>query len=106
MIVGQHRIKSAYITSAVCAHYGLTVEAIMGPSKRRQASIPRQVAMYLIRRLTDRSFPAIAAHLGRSDHITVLHGVRAVEARMATDPDFAAEVGGIEAALRRREDNA
>lgn len=58
-------------------------------SKRRPANIaiPRQVAMYLARTLTDFSSPAIAESFNRN-HATVLHAVSAVEKRMGRDADF------------------
>ena len=49
-------------------------------SKRRPANIamPRQVAMYLAKELTQKSLPEIGEHFGGRDHTTVLHAVRKI----------------------------
>jgi hypothetical protein len=56
-------------------------------SARREARIvrPRQVAMYLARRMTLCSLPQIGKQLGGKDHTTVLHGAKKIEAEMAGD---------------------
>lgn len=67
------------ILKAVASYYNTTVAEII--SSRRQAPIvrPRQVAMYLCRELTPRSFPEIGRRIGGRDHTTALHGWRKIK---------------------------
>lgn len=70
-------------------------------SKRRQKSIaqPRQVCMFLARKLTPHSLQEIGGYFGGRDHTTVLHAERTVEERIAKDAQFAGVVRAIEAKL-------
>lgn len=71
-------------------------------SKRRPANIavPRQIAMYIARTLTDFSSPAIAEAFNRN-HATVLHAVSAVTKKMANDSSFRQTVNNLERRLVR-----
>lgn len=71
-------------------------------SKRRPQSVafPRQVAMYLCRRLTKASFPEIAAEFGKT-HATVVHACKMVHARLGYDTDVNMRVQTIVRALGR-----
>lgn len=63
-------------------------------------SHPRQVAMFLSRRLTKRSLPQIGRQFGNRDHSTVIHALRAVEARMEDDIDLSAAVRELAVSIR------
>lgn len=70
-------------------------------SKRRQKSIaqPRQVCMFLARKLTPHSLQEIGGYFGGRDHTTVLHAERTVEERITKDQQFANVVRTIEQKL-------
>jgi len=72
------RITPQMILDATAAGYGFTVDAICGPSRTRPLVTARQVAMYLVRNLTDYSYPAIARVFGGRDHTTVIHAVEKI----------------------------
>jgi len=55
--------------------FGFSVEEIIGASRRRPLVTARQVAMYVIREVTELSYPAIAREFGGRDHTTVIHAV-------------------------------
>ena len=62
------------IQETVSERFGaLRVGALLSPRGRRASSIPRQVAMYLSRELTDSSLPKIGKEFGGRDHTTVMH---------------------------------
>ena len=71
-------------------------------SKRRARSIarPRQVAMYLCKRLTTRSLPDIGRRFGGRDHTTVMHAVKRITELRQSDPALHAQVQEIENLLR------
>jgi chromosomal replication initiator protein len=62
--------------------FGFPVDEIMGKSRRRPLVTARQVAMYVMREVTDLSYPAIAREFGGRDHTTVIHAVEKISALM------------------------
>ena len=82
------------IKSAVCAEYGLRSRDMASPDRTRSIAHPRQIAMYLTRRMTRLSLPQIGSRFGGRDHTTVLHACRRVEGWLE-DPGFAAELDSL-----------
>jgi chromosomal replication initiator protein len=80
--VESRRITPQMILEATAANYGFTVDALCGPSRTRPLVTARQVAMYLVRNLTDYSYPAIARVFGGRDHTTVIHAVDKITTQM------------------------
>jgi chromosomal replication initiator protein len=76
------RITPQMILEATADRYGFTVDAICGPSRTRPLVTARQVAMYVVRNLTDYSYPAIARVFGGRDHTTVIHAVQKITGQM------------------------
>jgi chromosomal replication initiator protein len=72
--------------------YKLEVRDFHSPQRARRVARPRQVAMYLARKLTSRSLPEIGRRFGGRDHTTVLHACRRIEALCGEDPTFKQEV--------------
>ena len=72
--------------------YKLDVRDFHSPQRARRVARPRQVAMYLARKLTTRSLPEIGRRFGGRDHTTVLHACRRIEALCHEDPLFKQEV--------------
>jgi chromosomal replication initiator protein len=77
----------ADIQAAVCEVFDLTPQELLGPSRVARVALPRQVAMYLSRELTDNSLPSIGRAFGDRDHTTVLHACRRTGERIASDPE-------------------
>jgi chromosomal replication initiator protein len=73
------------VQEAVAEKLGLTVDAILSPTRTASIAKGRQLAMYLTRELTDLSLPAIAHAFNRRDHTTVIHAIRRVEHRALED---------------------
>jgi chromosomal replication initiator protein len=76
------------IQQAVAAHYRLRVDELTSKSNTRQIAVPRQVAMYLCKRLTKHSFPEIGREFGNKHHTTVIHSVEKIEALVLKDQNF------------------
>jgi chromosomal replication initiator protein len=90
------------IQKAVAEYYDVRM-ADMSSKRRPQAvAHPRQVAMYLCRRLTQSSFPEIANAFGKT-HATVLHACSRIESRLSQDPTLRKEITDIAQRLGRRE---
>ena len=62
------------IISAVAQQYQVPEEDLLGPRRTRRIALPRQVAMYLIRKETETSLPKIGQALGGRDHTTIMYG--------------------------------
>jgi len=85
-------------------YYKLDVRDFHSPQRARRVARPRQVAMYLSRKLTTRSLPEIGRRFGGRDHTTVLHACRRVEALCLEDSAFRTEVDFLRSLLSRRVD--
>lgn len=83
------------IQQAVSTHYRLRVDEIKSKNNARQISVPRQVAMYLCKRLTKHSFPEIGREFGGKHHTTVIHSVDKIEALVLKDENFHRVVGSL-----------
>jgi chromosomal replication initiator protein len=70
-----------------------------GPSKMQAYVYPRQIAMYLCRTLTRKSFPQIGLAFGKRDHTTVLYAFRRIRDALATDPRIAEDLARVEAVV-------
>ena len=89
---GQPAVTLDKITQLVCSNYQVKVSDLRSKRRGRSVSEPRQVVMYLARRVTNLSLDEIGDHFGGRDHSTVLYAVRKVHDRVETDPSFAARV--------------
>ena len=76
------QVTPSQILEATAQAYNFSIDDIRGPSRSRPLVAARQMAMYLMRELTDYSFPDIAKELGGRDHTTVIHGWRKVASQM------------------------
>ncbi|WP_272976577.1 chromosomal replication initiator protein DnaA [Deinococcus geothermalis] len=97
------KVEMGEVLRAVATHFGLAPEVIRGSGRAREVVVPRQVAMYLIRELTDHSLPEIGQFFGR-DHSTVMHAVSKVSEQMSKDPELAATVEVLRRQLQDVED--
>ena len=73
------------IVKEVAYHFGLSEKELLGRSRARAVSVPRQLAMFLIRQETDASLPQIGQILGGRDHTTVMHGCDKISSQIETD---------------------
>ncbi len=76
------------IARTVASHYQMTVEELKSKSNSRAITVPRQVAMYLCKRLTRHSFPEIGREFGGKHHTTVMHSVEKIETLTRDDRVF------------------
>ncbi|MFN7054356.1 chromosomal replication initiator protein DnaA [Hyphomonas sp.] len=67
-----------------------------GPSKSRSFVYPRQIAMYLCRTMTRKSYPQIARAFGRRDHTTVLYSFEKLRGNLETDTDLATDLERVQ----------
>ena len=80
------------IQRKVAEHYRLKMSDLLCARRAREVARPRQVAMYLAKKLTPRSLPEIGRRFGGRDHTTVMHAVKRIEALRALDRELDADV--------------
>lgn len=83
----QRRVTIDEIQRAVSAYFELKPIELVSARRARVVARPRQIAMYLAKRLTTRSLPEIGRKFGGRDHSTVIHAVRRIEQLRDTDGD-------------------
>ena len=86
------RIRIEEIQKVVARHYNVTKHDLLSARRTRTVVRPRQIAMYLAKTMTPRSFPEIGKRFGGRDHTTVLHAVRKIEGMVAADETLAQEI--------------
>ena len=78
------KISARHILQLVCEYYEISEEEIVSNKKNQSITYPRQIAMYLTRKLMDMSYKAIAEMYGKSDHTTVKHAYDKIEREVST----------------------
>ena len=76
------------IIQVVAEHFGITPADLRSQKRSREVAYPRQICMYLCRKMTDTSLQAIGKSLGKKDHSTVLHGIEKIEKDIITDENL------------------
>ncbi len=94
------RIKIDDILKIVSKHFGVNRSDLLSNRRNRSVVRPRQIGMYLAKKLTSRSLPEIGRRFGNRDHTTVLHAIRKVEQLMADDSGLKEEVELLKRMLR------
>jgi chromosomal replication initiator protein len=90
------------IQASVCDRYGVRIGDLLSQKRTRNIAGPRQVAMYLARKLTSSSFPAIGERFGGRDHSTVIHAFTTVTGKLTEDGALRAAIEQIERSLQGR----
>lgn len=73
------------IITCVAKFYDISIDDVLGKSREKRLSYPRQIIMYLLRHDLNMSFPAIGQELGGRDHTTAIHAATKIEKQMKED---------------------
>ena len=92
------------ILEKVSQKYGVSVEDIKGRKRTKEIALVRHRSIYIIRKLTDLSLPAIGKLFGR-DHTTIMASLDTVEREMAKDSLLELEMNDLIRELRRQGNN-
>jgi len=93
------QITVELIQQAVSTHYKIRVEDMKSTTRLRTIAFPRQVAMYLSRKLTDLSLPAVGRYFGGKDHTTIMYACQKIKDMQQTDLVFREELEKLERAI-------
>jgi chromosomal replication initiator protein len=92
-------LNTPAIQQAVAKEWGVTTEGLRSKTRTKNLTVPRQVAMHLMRELLGMQLVEIGAAFGGRDHSTVIHSLERVAAMMREDPSFAQRLGKLQSAL-------
>jgi chromosomal replication initiator protein len=84
----ENTISIPLIQKAVADYYKISVDNLRSRSNTRIVLVPRQVAMYLCKRLTKKSYPEIARQFGGKHHTTVIHSVEKINHLIDSDREL------------------
>jgi len=90
--VEENAVTIPMIQKVVADYYRVTVDNLRARSNARQVLVPRQVAMYLCKRFTKKSFPEIARQFGGKHHTTVIHSVEKIDRLFGSDREMEATI--------------
>lgn len=88
------------IMRAVASFFSLKPAQLKAKSNARSIALPRQIAMYICKELTQQSLPQIGKDFGGKHHTTVLHSIRKIDSLRKKDPKISATVDDIVKSLR------
>jgi len=99
LLNGEKELNPEKIIKVVANVYGVRVQEIKGEKRMRKFVLPRQVAMFLCRKLLKQSFPEIGGCFGDKDrikdHSTVIHSVRKISENLNKDQDLRKKIERI-----------
>ena len=77
------------IQKIVADYFKISIDDLKSKKRNADIAFPRQIAMYLCRKLTDESFPKIGIEFGGKDHSTVMHSCEKIEQEIKNKKTFA-----------------
>lgn len=87
------------ILNAICNYYSIKSVDIKGKRRNKELVVPRQIAMYLIKQMTDTPYMSIGDFLGGRDHTTVMHGVDKIAQEIENHTKIRADVVNVKQVL-------
>jgi chromosomal replication initiator protein len=96
----ERRVTVDEIQKLTADHFGLKQADLLSERRTRSVARPRQVAMWLCKQHTTRSYPDIGRRFGGRDHTTVLHAVKKIEELLTSDDQIARDVEALTRKLR------
>ncbi len=94
--IQEKQISVEYIEEEVCKYFDIEQDLLHSKSKKQEIAQARQIAMYLSRKFTDKSYSNIGEVIGKRDHATVLHACKAVSNLIETDKKMRSCIQQIE----------
>ena len=81
-------ISTELIQESVAAYYGITVDDLKSPRRNHDITVPRQIAMYLVREMMGLSLTKIGEAFGGRHYTTVMSSIEKVEKSMKVSPSL------------------
>jgi chromosomal replication initiator protein len=87
------------VQRAVAKYFGLRVADLNSKKRTQPVAFPRQVAMYLCRKLANTSYPMIGIRFGGKNHTTALYACSTIEKRLKRDEELQSILDRIESTI-------
>lgn len=94
-------LQISKIQEVVANYFQTSTTELKGKKRVRQIVVPRQIAMYLSRELTDSSLPKIGQEFGGKDHTTVMHACEKITQQIKTDAEIKSAIFDLKQMLDR-----
>ncbi len=85
IIENSKEINIEKIQKTVAEYFQIKISEIKSSKRLKNLVYPRQIAMYISRKLTNLSYPEIGAKFGGKDHSTIIHAIKKIEKKMEED---------------------
>lgn len=95
LISNNKKITLNDIKEVVANYYNVSLEDLVSKKKTKNIAFPRQVAMYIARKLTDLSLPKLGQEFGGRDHSTVLHACNKIDEDMENSQEIKKNVDDL-----------
>jgi len=96
---GEIKVTPEKIKKMVCKHYNVKMADLESSKKQNSIAFPRQVAMYLIREMTEYSLPKIGQMFGGKHYTTVMYACDKIDEQVKDDPGFAEVIEGLKESI-------
>lgn len=93
-------VSISLIQDKVAKYYHTSISDLKGKKRMKSIVVPRQIAMYLSRELTNASLPKIGTEFGGKDHTTVIHAHEKIAAALKKDDDLQRQIGDLKSELK------
>ena len=100
-IAQEESVDFSRITASVCKHYSYKLSDLRSDDRSKELSFARQIAMYLMKKMTGKSLKEIGGFLGRKNHSTVLHACDKIIEAVEKDPLIKTIVHNLETEILR-----
>jgi len=91
----QQNIAIDLVQRVIAETHNLSVTDLKGKKRTQAITLPRQIAMFLIRELTEYSTTEVGMEFGGRDHTTVMHAVQKIEDKIRTEPSFEIKIQNL-----------
>ena len=88
------------VKRAAAQVFAVSKTDLVSPCRAQSVTYPRQIAMYLCREVTQKSYPQIGSAFGGRDHATVIHAVRKIKRLLTEKPETASDVEALRLAIQ------
>ncbi len=88
------------IQKATASHFEIKISDLKSSSRLRQFARPRQIAMYLAKKLTDKNLPEIGREFGGKNHATVIHAIKTADKLIESSPSLAVSLNNLEEKIK------
>ena len=93
-------ITTDYIQKVICEHFAIKVSDMKAKKRTKEIALPRQIAMYLSKQLTNLSLSDIGKNFGGKDHATVIYSCKLIEEKRSKEETFNRMIEGLSRKIR------